>query len=184
MEYLIRVAEEKDAQAVHDIYGAYVDSLDVTFTVNNPSVEQYRNKILTTKKMYPFYVAEDTEGSILGYCSGSSLRPHDAYRWNVESTIMLSPTAPRRQGIATALYRKFMQTLKEQHFQYVYGVLVDTNMASIALHEALGFENVGHFKRAGYKKGEWLGIIWMQKYIGDANEAVEEPLPFEKLGGI
>lgn len=180
MEYIIRVAEEKDAQAIHDIYGAYVDGLTVTFTVNNPSVEEYQNKIITTKKMYPFYVAEDKEGNIIGYCSGSKLRPHDAYRWNVESTIVLSPTAPRREGIATALYQKFMETLKAQHFQYVYGVLVDRNVASIALHESLGFVNAGHFERAGYKNGEWLGIIWMQKFIGDEKEAVLEPVPFEE----
>ncbi|MGN0401408.1 MAG: GNAT family N-acetyltransferase [Acetatifactor sp.] len=184
LDYVIRVAEEKDAQAVHDIYGEYVDRLDVTFTVTNPSVEEYREKIISTVKMYPFYVAEDSRGNILGYCCGSRLRPHDAYRWNVESTIMLSKEAPRRRGIATALYARFMQTLKEQHFQYVYGVLVDTNEASIALHEALGFVEVGHFERAGYKKGEWLGILWMQKYIGDENAEVLEPIPFEMMSNV
>ena len=45
LDYVIRVAEEKDAQAVHDIYGEYVDRLDVTFTVTNPSVEEYRKRL-------------------------------------------------------------------------------------------------------------------------------------------
>lgn len=181
MEYRIRIAEEKDAKAIHDIYGEYVGGNDVTFTVYNPSVEQYREKIINTKKMYPFFVAQDTDGQILGYCSGTALRPHDAYRWNVESTIMLGKDTPRRQGIATALYTEFIRTLKKQNFQYVYGVLVDTNTASIALHKSLGFQEVGHFENAGYKNGKWLGILWMQKYIGDRSSRVEEPVPFEKL---
>lgn len=179
LKYKIRVAQKEDAKAVHDIYGAYVDGLTVTFTIDNPGIEEYREKIVHTKQMYPFYVAEAEDGTILGYCCGSPLRPHDAYIWNVESTIMLSPEAPRRCGIATALYNKFMDTLKQQHFQYVYGVLVDTNEASIKLHESLGFKNVGHFDNAGYKAGKWLGIIWMQKFIGDTNSAVEAPIPFK-----
>lgn len=46
MEYKIRMANENDAQAVHDIYGAYVPLDYVTFTVNNPYVEAYRQKPL------------------------------------------------------------------------------------------------------------------------------------------
>lgn len=178
MEYQIRMAEERDAKAIHDIYGAYVDRLDVTFTEINPSVEEYKDKIIHTKERYPFYVAEDESGFILGYCCGSPLRPHDAYRWNVESTIMLHPETPRRQGIATQLYLKFMETLKKQNYQYVYAVLVDTNQASIALHQALGFKEVGHFTNVGYKSGNWLGILWMQKYIADPEREVMEPLIF------
>ena len=53
MNFKIRIAEEKDALACHDIYGAYVDGLNVTFTIENPSVEKYREKIVNTKKKYP-----------------------------------------------------------------------------------------------------------------------------------
>ena len=179
MEYTIRVANTSDAQAVHDIYGAYVDSEHVTFTIDNPSVEEYREKIEKTLKKYPFYVAEDTEGKVLGYVYGSPLRPHDAYQWNVESTIVLAPDTPRRCGIATALYRKFMETLKKQGYRYVYGVIVDTNEASIALHQALGFTQVGHFKKAGFKNGKWKGIVWMQIALTEDEQAPQTPLPFD-----
>ena len=162
MEYIIRVANTNDAQAVHDIYGAYVDSEHVTFTIDNPGVEEYREKIKKTLKKYPFYVAEDKKGKVLGYVYGSPLRPHDAYQWNVESTIVLAPDTPRRCGIATALYQKFMETLKKQGYRYVYGVIVDTNDASIALHQTLGFTQVGHFEHAVFKNGKWKAIVLLQ----------------------
>lgn len=38
MKFNIRMATEKDARAVHDIYGAYVPLDSVTFTVQNPDV--------------------------------------------------------------------------------------------------------------------------------------------------
>ncbi len=177
-EYRIRVAQESDAQVVHDIYGYHLADEHVTFTIDNPSVEAYRQKIIRTKEKYPFYIAETNDGKVLGYVHGSPLRPHDAYQWNVESTIMLAPDAPRRQGIATALYTKFMDTLREQGYQFVYGVLVDTNEASIRLHESLGFKEVGHFYDVGYKLGKWRGILWMQKQIGDLCAEPKEPISF------
>lgn len=174
----IRIATLADAQVVHDIYGYYVEDEHVTFTIENPSVEHYREKIETTLKSYPFYIAEDEKGTVLGYVYGSPLRPHDAYKWNVESTIVLAPDAPKRAGIATALYEKFMESLKAQGYRHVYAVIVDTNEASIALHKALAFEEVGHFKNAGYKLGKWRGIVWMKKTVDDSEDMSIEPKPF------
>lgn len=182
MNYRIRLANENDAQAVHDLYGAYVEGEHVTFTDKNPSVEAYREKIIHTLEKYPFFIAEDETGTPIGYVCGSELRPHDAYRWNVESTIILAPKTPRRQGIGTALYNKFFEALKIQGYQHVYAVIVDTNDASLKMHEALGFENVGHFTEAGYKLGKWKGIVWMKKYIGDGNE-IREPKGLYKFYG-
>lgn len=178
-EYIIRVAEEKDAQAVHDIYGSHLADEHVTFTIENPSVEEYRQKIIQTKEKYPFYIAETAEKKVLGYINGSPLRPHDAYKWNVEATIMLASDAPRRCGIATALYTKFMDTLQKQGYQFVYGVLVDSNEASIRLHQSLGFTEVGHFYDVGFKLGKWRGIVWMQKQIGDLEAEPKEPISFQ-----
>lgn len=182
-QYRIRVAVPEDAQIVHDIYGAYLDSEHVTFTIENPSVEAYREKIIHTLERYPFYIAEAEDGTVLGYVYGSPLRPHDAYKWNVESTIVLAPDAPRRKGIATALYRRFMEALAAQGYRYVYAVIVDTNEASIALHHALDFVTVGHFEKAGYKLGKWKGIVWMQKSLADTEEAPVEPIGFLELQG-
>lgn len=176
MEYRIRMATEEDAQDVHDIYGAYVPLDYVTFTIDNPSVEEYREKIATTLEKYPFLVAESADGKVLGYVYGSPLRPHDAYQWNVEWTIVLAPDAPRRHGIASALYERFAEILAAQGYRYIYGVIVDTNEASIALHESLGFTEVGHFENAGFKLGAWRGITWMTKQIGPSEGDPRTPL--------
>ena len=96
MSYKIRLATENDAQVVHDIYGAYVPLDYVTFTVDNPDVESYRQKIVDTLEKYPFLLAENEDGKVLGYVYGSALRPHDAYQWDVEWTIVLAPDAPQK----------------------------------------------------------------------------------------
>ncbi|MDO4554423.1 MAG: hypothetical protein Q4B70_04675, partial [Lachnospiraceae bacterium] len=58
--------------------------------------------------------------------------------------------------------------------QFVYGVLVDSNKPSIALHQSLGFKEAGHFYNAGYKLGKWRGILWMQKQIGELLKVPQE----------
>lgn len=182
-EYKIRFASEKDAKAVHDIYGAYVPLDSVTFTANNPNVEAYRQKIIRTLERYPFLIAENAAGEVLGYVCGSQLRPHDAYQWNVEWTIALSPKAPKRQGIGSALYREFASILAQQGYQYIYGVLVDTNTASFAFHKSLGFDEVGHFENAGFKLGAWRGIRWMVKKIGTFEGEPQAPLKLSEVIG-
>lgn len=181
MEYRIRLANEGDAQAVHDIYGSYLSSEHVTFTIDNPDVESYRQKIIHTLENYPFYIAEAEDGTVLGYVYGSPLRPHDAYQWNVEWTIVLAMDTPRRQGIATALYNRFADTLAKQGYRFIYGVLVDSNEASLALHKSLGFEEVGHFRNTGYKLGAWRGIRWLVKQIGDLEGEPKKPLGLEEV---
>ena len=109
------------------------------------------------------------------------LRPHDAYQWNVEWTIVLAKDAPRRQGIASALYREFAAILERQGYRYIYGVLVDTNEASFEFHKRLGFSEVGHFENAGFKLGAWRGIRWMVKHIGASEGEPQKPLKLSEV---
>lgn len=170
MDYRIREAEVTDAKAICDIYGYYVANTYVTFSEVNPSVKDYENSIVNTKKDYPYIVAEDSNGRILGMAYGGRVRPHDAYKYAVETTIYLAHDVPRQTGIGTALYGELEQRLKEMGYKFMYGVITDENEASIAFHKALGFEEVGHFTDIGYKFGNWKGIKWLRKQIGPLSE--------------
>lgn len=179
MEYIIRIAEKRDAEAVHDIYGHYVDNTTITFSTINPSISDYARKIETAEEIYPFLVAE-CDGKVIGFTYGSQLRPHDAYQWDVEATICLAPDAPRRCGIGSSLYNKLIEMLKEQGFKSVYGVIVESNEASLALHRSLGFHEAAHFMNMGYKHNMWHNVIWMQKDIGCFDNEPAAPIPFAK----
>ena len=49
--FSIRIAEEKDAKEIHDIYDYYVKNTAVTFSTENPTVEEYKKQIAETKKI-------------------------------------------------------------------------------------------------------------------------------------
>lgn len=170
MDIIIRTAEESDAQAIHDIYGYYADNTFITFTEDNPSVEEYRQSIITTKERYPYIVACDDEGKVLGMSYAGPIRHHDAYRYSVESTIYVSPDAPKQQGIGSKLYMELEKQLSEMGYKFMYGVITDDNEPSISFHKAHGFKEVGHFTDIGYKFGEWKGIVWYRKQIGSLDD--------------
>ena len=173
----IRIATEADAPFVHDVYGYYVYHSNTTFSTENPGVESYREKIRHTLERYPFYLCE-VDGAPCGFAYGAQIRPHEAYRWDVEATIYLAPDAPRRQGLGSTLYCKLLNTLQAQGYKTVYGVITDSNEPSLALHRALGFAQAGHFANMGYKNGQWHGVIWMQKNLGTFEGVPVDPIPF------
>ncbi|MBO6128234.1 MAG: N-acetyltransferase [Pseudobutyrivibrio sp.] len=170
MDYLIREAEISDAKAIHDIYGYYVENTYVTFSEENPSVGEYEEKILNTKKNYPYIVACDKEGQVLGMAYGGRLRQHDAYKYAVETTIYLAADVPKQKGIGKALYLELEKRLKAGGYKFMYGVITDDNYPSIEFHKHLGFEEVGHFTDIGYKFGNWKGIVWLRKQIGSLSD--------------
>lgn len=170
MNYKIREAEISDAAAIHDIYGYYVDNTYVTFTEENPDISTYEESIVNTKIDYPYIVVCDENEEILGMAYGGRIRHHDAYRYSVETTIYLSPDAPKQCGLGKLLYAELEKRLSDMGYKFMYGVITDDNISSIEFHRALGFEEVGHFTNIGYKFGNWKGIVWYRKQIGSLED--------------
>ena len=170
MKYTIRDAEVSDAKAIHDIYGYYAENTYITFTEDNPSVEEYAESIVNTKKDYPYIVACDDSGRVIGMAYGGRIRHHDAYRFSVETTIYLANDIPKHTGIGKALYDELEARLKAMGYKFMYGVITDDNETSINFHKALGFDEVGHFTDIGYKFGKWKGIVWYRKQIGSLTD--------------
>jgi phosphinothricin acetyltransferase len=85
-------------------------------------------------------------------------------QWSVEVAIYVSPDA-RRRGIGRALYEALFRCLAGQGFVNAVGVIALPNDASVALHEALGFEKIAHLKQIGFKLGAWHDSGWWQKRL-------------------
>ncbi len=166
MDFIIREATVSDAAEIMNIYGYYVENTFVTFSEVNPSEDEYKSSIIEIQKEYPYIVACDSEGRVIGMAYASRVRHHDAYRYSVESTIYLAHDIPKKTGIGRALYTELEKRLKAMGYIFMYGVITDDNMASIEFHKALGFDEVGHFTNIGYKFGKWKGIVWYCKQIG------------------
>ena len=56
------------------------------------------------------------------------------------------------------------------------------NDASVALHEAAGFQPVGIYRQLGYKFGAWHDVGWWQARLAPVTAAPQEPLGPQRLG--
>jgi L-amino acid N-acyltransferase YncA len=119
-----------------------------------------------TSQGYPYIAAVDEDGSVLGYAYASAFRTRPAYRWLVEDSIYLAPSA-RGRGLGRALLQRLVEDCTALGFRQMVAVIGGANPASVALHRGLGFEMTGILKGTGFKHGQWLDTALMQLALGD-----------------
>ena len=168
----IRVAEEKDAAALVEIYSYYVEKTAITFEYETPSTEEFAERIHNIKEKYPYIVAEEN-GEILGYAYGSAFHPRAAYGWCAEMSIYVKHDR-RGSGAGGRLYRALESLLAEM------GVL-NLNACIADFHKHFGYKRVGEFHRCGYKFNRWYNMIWMEKMIGEHKSVQPEVKAFPKI---
>ena len=177
----IRVAQKADAMKIQKIYEFYARNTFVTFAEDSPPLSHWEEAIEQGGQTYPFFVAEDQAGTIIGFSYASKLRPHDGYRWSVELTLYLSDDTPKRRGVGSALYKAIEETLTFQGIKFVWAAVTAQNTESIAFHEAMGFSKVATFTDVGCKRGRWLSVVWLKKQLSVLTENPSELIPFSKL---
>lgn len=164
--FTIRPVADRDIPDVREIYNHYVTNSVVTFDEKKWSVAQWRDKMALLRKLdLPFLVAESPTGQVLGYALVQPMSSKSAYRYSVENSIYLGQAATGK-GLGKALLVALIAACEEKGIRQMVAVISDKGAeASIALHERLGFVEVGRMGRVGFKFGRWLGTIYLQKEL-------------------
>lgn len=170
----VRTATPDDAGALLAIYAPFVSHTTVTFETEVPTVGDFRARIEGTLARYPYLVAETAAGRVLGYCYAGAFKGRAGYDHTAECTVYTAPEA-RGAGVAHALYDELGAYLIQMGVFNVEACITHPNPASERFHAKRGFSTVAHFHRCGYKLGEWLDMVWMEKEIG-ARPAHPAPL--------
>lgn len=180
MNIHIRPAALEDAAVIHSMYDHYIANSLATFHEHNKPFETRVKEMAELLETYPFLVAEDENGTFLGFANGEPIRPQSGYRYCVELTIYLHPDAPRGQGIGKALYNELLRMLTEQGFCTAVGILYGGNEESLALHEHFGFKEAALLQNAGRKMDQWLDARIMVKTLNPYTDDIREPIPFSE----
>ena len=104
MSINIKVASIDDGADILNIYAPYVQSSNITFEYDVPSLEDMTNRICQTLDSYPYLVAE-VQGQIVGYAYASSFHSRAAYQWGSELSIYLDQHY-HGQAIGKKLYQE------------------------------------------------------------------------------
>jgi phosphinothricin acetyltransferase len=163
---LIRPAELRDVAAVADIYDEAVRQGTASFEIEPPGQTEMRRRYEALRADgYPFLVAE-AGSCIMGYAYAGPHRARPAYHWTVEDSIYVAPQSQGR-GVGRALLGRLLADAQGSGFRQMIAVIGDSaNRASIELHRTAGFRLVGTFENVGYKFGQWLDSVLMQRSLG------------------
>jgi L-amino acid N-acyltransferase YncA len=160
----VRNAEARDAAAVAAIYNPYIASTVITFEEDLLDAGALADRFRAVEATgLPWLVMEDA-GEIAGYAYATTWRTRAAYRYAVETAVYLPPERFGR-GIGSALYRELEQRLASAGIRAMIGCIALPNEPSVALHEKLGFEKVGHFPEVGRKFDRWIDVGFWQKSL-------------------
>ncbi|MFD5225089.1 GNAT family N-acetyltransferase [Microbacterium sp. NPDC058342] len=162
----IRSVLETDLPAIRDIYNHYVRTSTVTYDEVESTEQAWADKAARIAAAgIPFLVAETEGGELLGYALGQPWSPKSAYRFTVENSIYLAPSAAGR-GIGRALLAEFLDACRAAGLRQIIAVIADHGAeASISLHRRAGFADAGRLVEVGEKFGERLGVLFLQKSL-------------------
>ena len=94
----------------------------------------------------------------------AAFAPHSAYEgYDRTAEISVWVDAPfRGQGIGKVLMRALLATCHDRNLRTIVSRIEATNLASLRLHESIGFTHVGVLKDVGEKFGRSLDVVLMQ----------------------
>jgi L-amino acid N-acyltransferase YncA len=156
----VRAAAAGDLPAASAIYDEQVRNGISTFDLDPPPESYWHHHLDSTERGDHFLVADD-DGAVVGFAYSASYRPRPAYGLTRETSVYLAEEA-RGQGLGRRMYDDLLGRLRADHIHVALALVALPNPASVALHEACGFEHLGTMREVGRKFDRWIDTAWFQ----------------------
>jgi phosphinothricin acetyltransferase len=156
----IRPATMADAEAMRQIYNIEVTGSTATLDLVPRSAEEQAAWMVAHSGVYPVVVADES-GEVVGFASLSPYRPRPGYATAVEDSIYVAADH-RGKGIGRALLSEAVEMARTHGFHSIVARVSATQQASVALHQACGFDFVGVEREIGRKFGRWIDVAILQ----------------------
>lgn len=146
-----------DANAVLAIFAEGIASGIATFETDCPDWTGFNQRFLPAPRL----VAEQT-GQVLGWAVVSAISARACYRGVAELSVYVA-SAAQGKGIGRQLLLALIEASEAAGFWTLQGTINRRNTASIALHKACGFREVGYRERIAQRDGVWQDTVLMER---------------------
>lgn len=160
----VRPAEPRDAEAVAAIYNHSIAEREATFETRPRRPKEIVGWLDEGR---PFIVATSDDGTVLGFSRVSPYSVRRAYAGVGEHAVYVAPEA-RRQGVGVQLLHALAAASEQAGYHKLTSRVFTTNHASLALHRAAGFTEVGVQRHHGRLDGVWRDTVLVERLLGDA----------------
>jgi phosphinothricin acetyltransferase len=155
-----RLAEARDAPAIAEIYN------QATFETEPRTADGVADLLRERADRYPAVVVEGGQ-RVLGFAWTSEYRPRAAYGGVAEFAVYVARTA-RGQGAGRLALGALITEAERRGFTKLVSRIFPGNAASRGLCAAMGFREVGVYRRHGQLDGRWMDCVIVERLLGAA----------------
>lgn len=152
----IRELRPDDWPAVRAIYEDGIRSGDATFETETPSWESWDDAHSALR-----LVAEQ-DGSVVGWAALSPVSERCCYRGVGEVSVYVAEEA-RGSGLGRELLDELVERSESAGYWTLSAGVFPENEASMRLHRACGFREVGVRERLGELGGVWRNVVLLER---------------------
>lgn len=165
LKVTVRRLEAADVASISEIFGWYAVHSMATFEETPRTDSAWHDlRVATASRGLPFLVAE-ADGAVCGYAYAAQWRGKPAYRHTVEDSVFIAPGLTGH-GIGRKLLTELLAAAAAAGARQMVAVIADTgDPASTGLHAACGFRPAGWLTSVGYKHGQWIDTLFMQREL-------------------
>ena len=155
--------------AVRAIYAEGIATGTATFATEPPTWENWDTSHLPTGRL----VATDEAGTVLGWAALSPVSGRCVYAGVAEVSVYVAAAA-RGRGVGLVLMKALVTESEQNGLWMLQAGIFPENAASVRVHEAVGFRQVGRRERIGQLRGVWRDTLLLERRsatVGTANTA-------------
>jgi L-amino acid N-acyltransferase YncA len=152
----IRDLRPDDWPAVRAIYDEGIRSGDATFETETPSWERW-------DAAHPeLRLVAERDASVVGWAALSPASARHCYRGVGEVSVYVAEQA-RGAGLGRTLLEELVERSEQAGYWTLTAGVFPENEASIQLHKACGFREVGVRERLGKLRGVWRDVVLLER---------------------
>jgi len=157
MEIILRAMTAEDWEAVRAIYLAGIATGQATFETETPSWTDWNKAHLPAPRL----VAVSAE-VIIGWAALSPVSSRTVYAGVAEVSVYVDENM-RGRGVGSLLLAALVTHSENEGTWTLQASIFPENAASISLHKAFGFREVGTRRRIGKLHGVWRDTVLLER---------------------
>ena len=163
-----RLATAADAAAIARIYNDGIADRVATFETEPRSTAEIERALRERAGRYPTVVVE-LDGAVAAWAAASLYRPRECYAGIGEFSVYVARDA-RGRGLGRIAMNALIAESERRGLWKLVSRIFPENAASLALCRALGFREVGTYRRHGKVDGEWKDVVIVELLVGEARD--------------
>jgi len=139
------------------IYGEGIATGDATFETSVPEWDAWDAAHLPEHRFVALVA-----GKVVGWVAVSGVSDRCVYGGVVENSVYVAAAA-RGQGVGRRLLEKLIVSTEEDGIWTIQSGIFPENLASLRVHEHVGFDIVGCRKKLGKLDGRWRDVLLVER---------------------